>query len=98
MTSLSYGTVTDKEAAIAQLRAEGLDVIEWRDAPGTVYEEHAHSSREVRVVLDGSITFTVGGVEREVGRGERIDLEPREPHAAIIGPRGAHYLAGTDRS
>jgi quercetin dioxygenase-like cupin family protein len=89
--------VTGRDAAIAQLRDEGLDVTEWRDDPGTSYEEHAHPEREVRVVLEGSITFVIAGRKRKLAAGDRIDLAPMEPHSATVGPAGAHYLAGTDR-
>ena len=89
--------MVDRDALIAQLRTDGLHVTEWTDAPGTVYEAHAHRFREVRVVLAGEITFVTGSAEVVVGPGERIDFEPGQRHAARVGALGATYLAGTGR-
>lgn len=90
--------MVDRDAAIAGLRSEGLDVTEWRDEPGTRYDEHAHPHREVRVVLEGTITFVVDGEGRTLHAGDRIDLSPMQPHAAVVGPGGVHYLAGSSRT
>ena len=94
---VSYGTVAFRDDAIAQLRAEGLDVTEWQDEPGATYDEHTHPHREVRVVLEGSMTLIVGGEPHPLTRGDRFDLEPMQPHAATIGPDGVIYLAGSGR-
>ena len=90
-------TGPDRDALIRQLRNEGLDVTEWQDEPGASYPEHAHATREVRVVVDGSMTITTGDRTVELGPGDRIDLAPNEPHSAVVGPAGCTYLAGTDR-
>jgi quercetin dioxygenase-like cupin family protein len=87
----------DRDGAIAQLRDEGLDVTEWRDEPGATYEPHAHRHREVRIVLEGSITFDVDGSQIALGPGDRLDLAPMQTHGATVGPEGVHFLAGTDR-
>jgi quercetin dioxygenase-like cupin family protein len=87
----------DRQRLITQLRSEGLDVTEWTDAPGTSYPEHAHRTREVRVVLEGTMTLILREQRRELRPGDRIDLAPDEPHAAVVGPDGVTYLAGTGR-
>lgn len=89
--------MTDREDEITQLRAQGLDVTEWHDAPGTDYAEHAHPSREVRVILAGSITFVIDGMTRELRTGDRIELLPMQSHSAHVGRDGVHYIAGSDR-
>jgi quercetin dioxygenase-like cupin family protein len=86
-----------RQTAIDRLRAEGLDVTEWRDVAGAIYDEHAHPHREVRVVLAGSMTYVVAGRARELRAGDRLDLEPMQPHSAAVGPQGVHYLSGTER-
>lgn len=73
---------------------EGLLVTEWTDDAGETYSEHSHPGREVRVVLRGSMTIVVEGLEIELGSGDRIDLEPGERHSARVGPNGVSYLAG----
>lgn len=70
---------------------------EWSDEPHTTYPEHAHSGREVRVVLEGAMTIVVDGTEYTLGLGERLDLEPGREHSAVIGSDGCRYLAGSDR-
>lgn len=83
---------------LAELEAEGLTVVEWTDPPDADYADHAHTGREVRVVLEGSMRMTAGGRAYELGRGDRIDLEPGEMHAMRVGENGVRYLAGTERS
>lgn len=85
----------DRDRALRELEAEGLYVLEWTDAPGVAYPEHAHPVREVRFVLAGSMTIGVEGESHDLGPGDRIDLRPGEPHRAHIGPDGVVYLAGT---
>ncbi len=87
----------ERERAIADLESEGLLVTEWRDDPGTSYELHTHARREVRIVLAGAMTVRTGGVTRKLGPGDRLDIAPNEPHEAVIGPDGVHYLSGAER-
>ena len=87
----------DRKRLIRQLREEGLDVTEWSDEPDASYPEHAHAAREVRVVLQGTMTLVVNGVTHVLGPGDRLDLAPDEAHSAVIGPGGCTYLAGSDR-
>ena len=89
--------MVDRQALIAELRADGLRVTEWTDPPRTSYEPHTHACSEVRVVLEGEITFFVGGLQVVLQGGDRIDFRPGETHAARVGPDGATYLAGTGR-
>jgi hypothetical protein len=43
------------------------------------------------------MTVTEGSREHRLGPGDRVDLEPNEPHSALVGPDGCTYLAGTER-
>ncbi len=90
-------TAIDRQGLIDGLRAEGLDVTEWFDDPHATYPEHTHPGREVRVVLEGTMTILVDGTRHELGPGERLDLRPRRVHSAVVGPSGCRYLAGSDR-
>lgn len=87
----------ERRRAIAELEAEGLDVTEWSDDASASYATHAHEHREVRIVLEGALTMIVDGNERELGPGDRMDLESGQEHAARVGPDGVRYLAGTQR-
>lgn len=92
-----YGPDGDRRGFVRLLRAEGLYVTEWTDGPGAAYPEHSHPFREVRLVLEGALTMVVGSAEVTLGPGDRIDLDPGEPHSARIGEGGVRYLAGTTR-
>lgn len=85
----------DRTAVAGELRAEDLDVLVWEDAPDVHYPEHAHPAREVRHVLDGTMTMGCSGETHELGPGDRIELEPNERHWAEVGPGGVTYLAGS---
>jgi quercetin dioxygenase-like cupin family protein len=87
----------DRDDAIASLEAEGLVVTEWSDDAHTSYDEHSHPEREVRIVLDGSMTVRTQGREHLLRPGDRIDLAAGQRHEAEVGPDGVRYLAGTSR-
>ncbi len=93
----SYGRDGDRDEFVRILRAEGLFVTEWVDEPGTSYPEHSHAFREVRLILEGTLTLVVGSAEVTLQPGDRIDLEPGEAHSARTGDGGVRYLAGTAR-
>jgi quercetin dioxygenase-like cupin family protein len=85
----------DRARVIADLKAEGLSVTEWRDEPNTSYPVHTHPHREVRVVLAGTMTVVAQGVTHMLGPGDRIDLPAEQTHSATVGPGGVHYLAAS---
>lgn len=87
----------DRAQLIAALDHEGFDVTEWTDEAGATYGEHAHTHHEVRVVLAGSMTIVVDGVEHRLGPHERIDLEAGTLHSARVHESGVRYLAGSRR-
>jgi quercetin dioxygenase-like cupin family protein len=87
----------DGAQLVAALRADGFDVTEWTDDAGATYDEHTHEHGEVRIVLAGAMTIIAGGVEHHLGPHDRIDLAPREPHAAQVHDDGVRYLAGSRR-
>ncbi len=87
----------DRYRVIETLRAEGLHVTEWSDAPDSAYSEHAHPQVEVRVVLAGEMTMTAGGKRFVLRPGDRIDFEADEAHSAAVGAAGVSYLAGAYR-
>jgi quercetin dioxygenase-like cupin family protein len=58
-------------------------------APDAVVPEHHHDNEQVGILLDGSMTFTVGGDEREVRAGSTWAIPPDVPHSVVAGPAGA---------
>lgn len=85
------------ERCIAQLEKEGWPhIYEWQDKPGTVYAEHEHEGKVVLLITEGSITVTLGGIEHVLKAGDRLDLPPRTPHVASVGPEGVQYVVGEE--
>jgi quercetin dioxygenase-like cupin family protein len=80
-----------------RLTEEGFDVSEWTDRPGARYAPHSHEEDESLWVLEGEISFGIGGAEYALGVGDRLLLPGRTVHSALAGPEGASYLIGQRR-
>jgi quercetin dioxygenase-like cupin family protein len=88
---------TDLEEILSR---EGLPYYRWSNAPGDVYPAHAHSYHKIIHVVEGSITFGLPELEREIElqAGDRLELPAGVTHAAVVGTQGvtcleAHRLA-----
>jgi quercetin dioxygenase-like cupin family protein len=69
---------------------ERLRPIRWSNAPGDVYASHDHDYHKVLYCLAGSIVFRLDDTGDELGLhpGDRLDIEPRTPHSAVVGSDG----------
>lgn len=92
-------STADLQARLAQ---QGLAASGWGNAPGDRYAAHSHDYDKVLVATQGSITFhlTELGRDVELSEGERLELPARTAHAASVGGAGvrcleAHLPAGT---
>jgi quercetin dioxygenase-like cupin family protein len=87
------------ERVIRKFESEGFaSVYEWQDAPGTVYETHAHKGKVSIFVTDGSITFDLAGEKTEVKANQRFDIPALLPHSAVVGPAGCIFITGEEMS
>ena len=77
-----------------QLALEGLSAGPWSNGPGDRYSPHSHAYDKVLVVANGSITFHLTELGREVplAEGERLNLPAGTVHAATVGPSGVTCL------
>jgi quercetin dioxygenase-like cupin family protein len=57
--------------------------------PGVVVPEHSHEHEQVGILLDGSLTFQVGGESKELGPGGTWCIPANVPHSVTTGPDGA---------
>jgi quercetin dioxygenase-like cupin family protein len=57
--------------------------------PNCVVPEHSHENEQVGLLLDGSMTFTIGGESRELGPGATWSIAANVPHSVETGPDGA---------
>lgn len=64
-----------------------LAVIEL--APDAVVPEHRHENEQLGVLVQGSLTFRVGGVVRELSAGATWCIPADTPHDVSVGPDGA---------
>jgi quercetin dioxygenase-like cupin family protein len=58
-------------------------------APNSVVPEHHHPNEQLGVVLQGSMTFTIGGERRDLGPGDMYTIPANVPHDVVTGPEGA---------
>jgi quercetin dioxygenase-like cupin family protein len=89
----------------SKLIEEGLRPTQWSNGPGDTYSAHSHGYDKVLVATDGSITFHLPELGRDVvlNTGDRLDLPAGTTHAATVGPSGvvcleAHLPAGSLKS
>jgi quercetin dioxygenase-like cupin family protein len=58
-------------------------------APDSVVSEHQHPNEQIGIVLQGSMTFTIGGEPRLLQIGDTYNIPGGVPHHAVTGPDGA---------
>ncbi len=77
------------------LRSEGfVHVFDWTDAPGAVYEPHAHKDKVTIFTTKGSVDFTINNQTLTFRAGDRYDVPPGVVHSAVVGPDGWSCIVG----
>jgi uncharacterized protein YjlB len=73
---------------------EGLNPYSWSNGPFDVYSAHSHSYNKVIYVVQGSITFGLPELGRELTlqAGDRLDLPAGTVHDARVGANGVICL------
>jgi quercetin dioxygenase-like cupin family protein len=51
-------------------------------------QEHQHENEQVGFVLQGQLTFTIGGETRTLHAGDTYNIPTGVPHNAVTGPDG----------
>jgi quercetin dioxygenase-like cupin family protein len=51
--------------------------------------EHSHVNEQVGVLVDGSVTFTIGEETAELAQGAIWVIPAHVPHSVVTGPEGA---------
>jgi quercetin dioxygenase-like cupin family protein len=57
--------------------------------PNTPLVEHHHEHEQVGFIVQGSLTFVIGGETRELGPGDTYNISSNTVHSGVTGPRGA---------
>jgi quercetin dioxygenase-like cupin family protein len=58
-------------------------------APNSIVKEHQHPNEQIGIILQGSLTFTIGGETRLLHTGDTYNIPGGVPHDAVTGPDGA---------
>lgn len=61
-----------------------LSLVEFE--PHAVVEPHSHPHEQMGVLLEGELTFTIGGQTRKVVPGEMWRIPGNVVHSAVAGP------------
>ena len=56
--------------------------------PNSSVPEHSHENEQLGFILQGSMTFTVGGDKRELHAGDTYVIPSEVRHDAVAGPEG----------
>jgi uncharacterized protein YjlB len=75
---------------------EGLHPYPWSNGPFDIYSAHSHSYDKVIYVVQGSITFGLPelGKQLTLKAGDRLDLPAGVIHNANVGAEGVTCLEG----
>ena len=60
--------------------------------PNAVVAEHKHENEQLGFILQGSMTFTIGGEKRELHAGDTYVIPSNVPHDAAAGPEGCSVV------
>jgi unsaturated pyranuronate lyase len=71
------------------LEGTGLTLAVVEIEPGERVPEHFHVNEQLGFVIQGSVTFTIGGETRTLGPGGTWQIPPSVPHYVDVGPDGA---------
>jgi uncharacterized protein YjlB len=83
------------QSALWQLMAdEGLNPYSWSNGPFDVYSAHSHPYNKVIYVVQGSITFGLPKLGKQLilNAGDRLDLPAGSVHDAHVGAQGVVCL------
>jgi quercetin dioxygenase-like cupin family protein len=60
--------------------------------PGVVVPDHGHEQEQVGFLVEGEMSFTVGGETRRLGPGGTWRIPSNVRHSVVAGPEGAVAL------
>jgi uncharacterized protein YjlB len=77
-----------------RMAEQGLTPYAWSNGPHDVYSAHSHSYNKVIYVVQGSITFGLPELDKQLTlkAGDRLDLPAGIVHNAVVGAQGVVCL------
>ncbi len=61
-------------------------------APNAIVPGHQHEAEQLGMVIEGSVTFTIGDEQRELGPGGTWRIPSNMPHQVTTGSAGATVI------
>ncbi|HWE14733.1 MAG TPA: cupin domain-containing protein [Solirubrobacteraceae bacterium] len=71
----------------------GATVTRYRFAAGARFPRHRHDQEQLTMIVDGTVTFTVGDEEQQLGPGDWSMVPGGVEHGLRAGDTGAVFLA-----
>ncbi len=71
------------------IHGERMTLVVIELEPGAEVPEHSHDNEQLGVLLQGSMSFTIGGEQGEVRPGSFWRILSNVPHSVVAGPDGA---------
>lgn len=68
-------------------------VTSYNFEPGGTFPIHRHPEEQVTLILEGTVHFTVDGVEHKLGPGEWSVIDGGIEHGITAGADGARFIA-----
>ncbi len=69
-------------------------IFDWRDAPRTIYPEHAHRDKVALCIVRGSLDMNIAGEQKTFKAGDYCDIPPGVKHTAKVGDEGCTFVVG----
>ena len=71
------------------IKGERMSLVIVDLEPDSVVPEHHHENEQLGFVLQGSLTFTIGGESRALRAGDTYVIPSDVPHDVVVGHEGA---------
>jgi len=87
--------MVDRERVERAWGARGFSCNLWTDPPGQVWEDFAHATDELVMVVDGAVEFEIDGRVVRPAAGEEVLIPARARHSVRnLGSTTSHWLYG----
>jgi len=77
---------------IATMAGEGIMLSLVTFEPGSVVQPHSHPHEQIGMLLEGELTFTIGGETRTLRAGEMWRIPGGVTHSAVAGDKPVRAL------
>ena len=92
MPEIVRGSRVTLEEAVMELLPVTGSVEVQRDTPNREHKTHTHPVDETLLIVDGTITFTIGDQSWTCDSGDRLLLPKGTLHSSIAGEEGCLYI------